>query len=392
MRNRALLLKAGLPFLILIVCVAIAAVMFASKQPPQQEQQERKPMLVEVMDVARQDVLYTIESQGSVMPKFRSDLTSEVSGRIETVSPNFVAGGFVRKGEVLVQLEDADYQTELKAAEATLYGARASLEEEKARARVAEEDWRQYSAEEIPELGLRKPQLAKEMANLSYAQAQVERAKRNLERTQLRAPYDAILRTKEVDVGEFISRGTKVAELFGTDVAEVRLPITDTELAYLELGDDPSAAKVTLSSQIGNKDFFWPANLVRSEGIIDDKSRFIYAVIEIADPYLRNTQSGPEHNLPLKFGRFVSASVTGTSARNMIQLPRKVLRSGDQVVVVKPDDTIERRIITIERSERDTVYIRDGLQDGERIAITPVAGLPNGATVRTMQATGAGES
>ncbi|MBD1391219.1 efflux RND transporter periplasmic adaptor subunit [Neiella sp. HB171785] len=392
MRNRALLLKAGLPVVILAVCFALAAVMFASKEPPQQEQQERQPMLVEVMSVARQDVRYTIESQGSVMPKFRSDLTSEVSGRIVTVSPNFVAGGFVRKGEVLVQLEDADYQTELKAAEATLYGAKAALEEEKARARVAEEDWRQYSAAEIPELGLRKPQLAKEMANLSYAEAQVERAKRNLERTQLRAPYDAILRTKEVDVGEFISRGTKVAELFGTEVAEVRLPITDTELAYLELGDDPSAAQVMLSSQIGNKEFNWPAQLVRSEGIIDDKSRFIYAVLEIDDPYLRSNKAGPEHNLPLKFGRFVSASVTGTAPRNMIRLPRKVLRSGNQVVVVKADDTIERRTITIERSERDTVYIRDGLADGERIAITPVAGLPNGAKVRTTAIADAGDS
>ncbi|MBW8192158.1 efflux RND transporter periplasmic adaptor subunit [Neiella marina] len=380
---RSRLLKAGLPVLILLLCLVVTFIMIQGQDAPEQEQQVRKPMLVEVISVSRQPVVYTIRSQGSVMPKFRSDLTTEVSGRVEAVSKNFVAGGFVRKGEVLVQLEQADYQTELKAAEATLYGARAALEEEKARAKVAEEDWRQYSAEEIPELGLRKPQLAKEMANLSYAHAQLDRAKRNLERTQIRAPYDAILRTKEVDVGEFLSRGTNVAELFGTDVAEVRLPITDTELAYLELGDDPSAATVLLTSNIGNKQFEWAARLARSEGIIDEQSRFIYAVIEVDDPYLRGASNAENQTLlPLKFGRFVGAEIVGTSERNMIRLPRKVVRGGDQVVVVTPENTVARRTIVVERSERDYVYVRDGLDDGERVAVTPIASLPNGSPVR----------
>lgn len=381
MATRSRLLKAILPIVIVVLCFVVTIMMIQGKEAPQQEQQARKPMLVEVMTASRDNVVYTIRSQGSVQPKFQSSLVSELSGRIDAVSDNFVAGGFVRKGEVLVQLEQADYLTELKAAEATLYGARAALEEEKARARVAEEDWRQYSAEEVPELGLRKPQLAKEMANLSYAKAQVEQAKRNLERTTIRAPYDAILRTKEVDIGEFISRGTVITELLGTEVAEVRLPMTDTELAYLELSDDPSAASVLLTSEIGNIEFDWPAKLKRSEGIIDEQSRFIYAVVEVDDPYLRD-QTEQSSALPLKFGRFVQAAITGTSPRNMIRLPRKVVRGGDQVVVVKPDDTVERRTIVVERSERDYVYVRSGLESGERVAITPIASLPNGSKVR----------
>ncbi|MCM2679309.1 efflux RND transporter periplasmic adaptor subunit [Echinimonas agarilytica] len=378
-------IKAGLPIVILSVVFMLAFILLSGAEPPQQEAEERLPMLVKVMTAERSNVRYKISSQGTVQPKLRGDLVNEVSGKVVSVSENFVVGGFVRKGDLLLQIDDSDFKTEVKAAEATLYGARASLEEEKARARVAEEDWRQYKTEEIPELGLRKPQLAKELANLSYAQAQLDQAKRNLKRTHIVAPYDAIISKKQVEMGEFLNKASVIAELYGTEIAEVRLPITDTESTYLELPSDGTPSSIQLSSVIGDKTIQWPAKLVRSEGIIDESSRFIYAVVQVADPYQRDGKN--DSLLPLKFGRFVSAQIVGATERNMIRVPRSVVRTGQQVVVVNADNIIEFRTVEIERSEQEHVYIRSGLEDGEKVSLTPVSGLPAGSVVRTAEST-----
>lgn len=387
MSSRPILIKAGLPILILAVVGLATAALVNSKEPPAQDPQERKPMLVEVMEVEFQPLRYRVRSQGTVQPKTQGAMVSEVSGRVVALSAEFVAGGLVRKGDVLVEVESLDYQTGVKSAEARVYGAKVALEEEKARARVAEEDWRQFNAEQIPELGLRKPQLAKELANLRSAQAQLEQAKRDLERTKIRAPYDAIIRSKQVDLGEFVTKGSVVAQLFGTELAEVRLPITEAELGYLSFGQQ---SKIELSTQLGHQTFSWPATLVREEGVIDPESRFVYVVAEVVDPYQRDVET--QQNLTLKFGQFVHADILSASSNSLIRLPRGALRNGRQVVLVDANNLIEFREIQIERAERDVVFVREGLKQGERVVLTPVSSLPSGSEVRTTQAQAKGAS
>lgn len=385
MNSRSLLVKAGLPVVILMIVGLVTFGLISGKQPPEQEPKERKPMLVEVMPVQFETIHYRIHSQGTVEPKHQGAMVSEVSGRVIGLADNFVAGGMVRKGDVLAQIEPLDYQTGVKAAEAEVYGAKVALEEEKARARVAEEDWRQFNAEQIPELGLRKPQLAKELANLRAAEARLEQQKRNLERTQIKAPYDAIINSKQVDLGEYVTPGTTMAQLMGTQIAEVRLPVTQSELDDLQLLSGASS-KVMLMARSGNAVQSWPATLVRSEGVIDPESRFNYVVAEVIDPYQRDQQMQAEKKL--LFGTFVSAELVSSNSHRQIRIPRAALKNGRKVVLVDEQNRIEFRALQIERAEQDYLYVSQGLREGERVVLTPVSALPAGSKVRIAQESG----
>ena len=244
--------KSGLPIIILLAAVVVMVVLIMNKPKPEIKEVEEKAFLVDVMPVEITDITYTVRSQGTVVPKVQSALTSQVSGIIESVSDVFVTGGMFQAGDILVTLEQADRKTELKLAQAELARAEAAYELELARGKVAEEEWRSVgrSASATPELGLRKPQLDSEKANLKAAQANFERAQRNLERTVIRAPYNGMITQKNVDIGQFVNTGMVLAQLANTDVAEVRLPLTDSDLAYLNLA----------SSEVGNVILF--ANVV----------------------------------------------------------------------------------------------------------------------------------
>ena len=231
----AKVIKFAVPLLIVVLAILGAFVMSKARKPPEKVSEAKAALLVEVQPVVRQDVVYHIESQGAVTPKTETSLVSEVNGRIVRVADDFVEGGFFNAGDVLVQVEPADYQTSVKAAEAALANAQAALEEEKARVKVAEEDWRSFQAGTAPQLGLRRPQLASALAKVRSAEADLDRAKRDLARTEIRAPYAGMVKNRAVDLGQFVSRGTSIGVIYGTDVAEVRLPLTDNDLAYLEL-------------------------------------------------------------------------------------------------------------------------------------------------------------
>ncbi|RTR34944.1 efflux RND transporter periplasmic adaptor subunit [Shewanella atlantica] len=368
------------PLYILVFFGVAAWLLISTKEAPEQKEEQKPIPIVDVVKVEQKTVSLNLPSYGVVNPKNKTQLVTEVQGRLLTISANFVAGGVVKKGEQLAVIEPSDYEADLNQAQASLAQAQAALEEEIARGEVAKNDWKGYDGGLPPELGLRLPQLKKEQANVKFAQASLARAKRNLERTVIRAPFEGIIKTRSVDLGQYVTLGTNLGELYDTRIAEIRLPLANNDLAYLESVDNPDT-EVTLSASLAGKTVTWTGNIIRSEGVIDAENRMVYLVAEIKDPYQR--KSSTEGQLPLKYGSFVTAVIKGRTVDGIVQLPRHIVRNG-QVAVISADNIIEVREVNVVRTDVNSVYIKDSLQDGERVSLTKLTNVSSGQLVKIL--------
>ena len=375
------LMKAGLPLLILIVAIAVATIMVKSRKPPEKKPVEEKAFLVDAIPVNTQPVTFKIMSQGNVVPKNKTSLSAQVSGRVVSLSDQFIAGGMVNKGDVLATLEQDDYLTDVKLAEAELAQAKAALEEEIARGKVAEAEWRSVNSVVPPELGLRKPQLAREQANVKATEAKLERARRNLARTEITAPYNGLIVERNIDLGQYVATGTMVGTVYSTDVAEIRLPVTDSDLAFLDVKrEQGNKNNVELTASVAGKTRRWKATLARTEGVRDSASRVIYVIAQISDPYQRNVDNDAAP--ALQFGQFVEAEITGTQSEDLIVLPRTTLRLDNTVMVVDEDRKLRIKPVEVVRTSADKVFLSSGIEDGEQVVVSAVPNPFDGMQVR----------
>jgi RND family efflux transporter MFP subunit len=279
----------------------------------------------------------------------------------------------VKKGQLLARIDPNDYHAALIDAEANMASARSALEKEVAQGKVAEREWKQITDTSPTELSLRKPQLAQELARVKSAQASVLRAKRNLQRSELRAPYDAMINSRTIGLGSFVGVGREIGLLFGTAVAEVRLPVADNQLEFLI--DQGQQAKVNLSGTYAGKDILWQAEIARSEGVIDSKSRMSYLVAEIQDPYhLSNTKN----EKPLRFGSYVEAKILGAEIASASIVPRYLVVNG-RVAILDNESKLHYAEINIVRQQGGNVVVSNGLLDGDKLIVSaldyPVDGM-----------------
>jgi RND family efflux transporter MFP subunit len=373
-----------LPLGLVILSIFVVAIMagIAKSKRPERKQDGAQAILVETIIAEQRSLNFVVSSQGAVRPRTETTLVSEVSGKVVWVSPEFVAGGFFRRNQELLRIDPSDYEAALKRAEANLASRRARLADEQARSEQALKDWRNLGREGEPsELVLRKPQLQDAIANVSAAEADVQKARRDLERTRITVPYDGLLREKIVDVGQYVAPGTRLGVSFAIDSAEIRLPLSATDLGYLEL---PSATEsgdhrfpsVTLFAEEGGETRSWQARIIRTEGVMDETSRVLYAVAQVVDPYGVLGQSAQEE---LRVGTFVRAEIEGKAADNVVVLPRHVLQNDNTVLVANQQNELEIRPVTVVRAEPRTVYLSSGVRGGERIVTTtldaPIPGL-----------------
>lgn len=375
------------PYVLLIIAagLVIATVLAMSRMAPEKKTEARLPPLVQLQVPKFASVQYQLPSQGTVQAKTETSLVSEVSGKIVEIADVFVAGGFFNQGDLLIKVEQSDYKTAVKAAEAALANAKAVLEEEKARAKVAERDWLNYTEGKAPALGLRKPQLASALAKVQSAEADLERALRDLSRTEIRAPYSGMVRSRSANLGQFVSRGNQLGVLLDTSIAEIRLPLALTDLddlgLPLESANSAFALPVTLSSQ----GLEWQAELVRTEGVLDEKSRVIYVVAEIKDPYQRKAKATDTSVQPLRFGQFVNALISGRQSVDVTQLPRHLLKPGNLVLVADAEMQLQLREVKLDRADQQFAYILSGFTAGDQIVTSPLANPLPGLKVRTAQ-------
>ena len=367
-------LKIVLPIAIIGGAVLVSWQIIAARPEVERVAPPPPTLLVQVAVAQREPVTFTVRSQGVVTPRTRTTLVSEVSGQIAEVSPAFVSGGFFNKGDVLVRIDPRHYQTAFKRARSEVAKARTKVATEHALAGYAYQDWqrlRELNASERPasDLALRKPQLAEAVAALEFAEADLEKATEDLDRTVIRAPYDGMVREKRADVGQYVNVGAQLAETFATDYAEVRLPLPQVDLQYLELPGPDSEAflPVELTADIGGVRRTWHGRIIRSEGVFDAESRVLHVVAQVDDPYGQGGGGGE----PLRIGTFVTAEIQGREGGSLFVIPRHSLQRGETLWMVGDDMTIQPRLLEIVRADEQFSYVTTGLSDGERYTVTP---------------------
>jgi len=329
---------------------------------------------VEATRLAPRDYQVVIRSQGTVKARTESTLIPEVAGIVVQVSPSFFDGGFFEKGELLLQIDKSNYETALTVAQASLTDALSNLEQERALAEQALADWKRLGrSEEASPLTLRKPQLAKAEAAVESARARVRDAERNLKRTSILAPYAGRILTKRVDLGQYVSPGTVLANIYAVDYAEIRLPLSNRQMAHVNLpevfrgeGKVGGEPRVTLSAEVGGRIARWQGRIVRTEGAVDTRSRQQFVIAQVKDPYARRSADQP----PLKVGMFVEAEIEGTRLTNVFVVPRSALRPNDEVLVIDDNNRLHRQRVQIEWRDKENVIVNRGLKAGDVLCLT----------------------
>ena len=364
-----------LPVFIVGVGVMLAGAMIIFKEQPESTAVAERVAAVEIMTVRSADITFTIASQGTVTPRTETTIVSEVSGKVISVSEKLVAGGYFNQGEVLLTIDSDDYQVAVEQARANLLTAQAQLSLEAAQAEQAGKQWdlSGRSRESAPLLALRTPFLLEAEARVLSAESDLQRAERQLARTTIRAPYDALVREKSADIGQYISMGSQIASIFATDYAEIRLPLSDSDLAWLALPRPgqlagAEASPVVLHAVVAGRQQHWQGSIVRTEGVVDSNSRMHFAVARIEDPYaLRKPDKAV-----LSAGTFVNARLSGIRVSNIFSLPHKALYNGNEVLLMDAEQRLRRRLVNVVRADADWVYIDQGLSDNEQVIISPV--------------------
>ena len=379
-------------FLISIVLIAAASVatwlLYLNRPSTAIAEPEVKPITVDVAVVARETIRIPVHAQGTVTPLQATVIQAEVKGRVVEVSEDFNVGGFVAAGEILLRIDPRDYQTNLLRAQAAVESAESNLAQERGRAEVALREWQNLPkgsqrSQDARDLYLRKPQLEQAEAQLLAARADLDTARDNLERTIIRAPYPALIRHKHIDLGQFVAAGSQLAEVVSVDTAEVRLPLPQSRLEYLDLpglqGYKQPVA-IDLYTDIAGETRHWLANLHRTEGIFDERSRVLFAVARVEDPYGLN-KNGKDGSEPLRIGTFVNATIEGKAIADLVTLPRSVLRAGNNLWVVDANNRLRNREVSVLRVGGEIIYVESGLEEGDLVSLTNVDSSLNGADV-----------
>jgi RND family efflux transporter MFP subunit len=375
------------PLVVLVVGAAAAWTIIAARPAVTTQPPELRAPLVRVMTAQTQTVKLNITAQGTVVPRAESELVPEVSGPVVWMSPSLVAGGFFEADEVLLRLDRTDYEIGRERARAAL--ARSESELRRAardltrRRALAEQKFASDAAIDVAENAEKAASAA-----VREARAQLRQAERDLARTEIHAPYAGRVRDERVDVGQFVSRGTPVAHLYAIDAAEIRLPIADDQLAFVDLptfyrGEprDQIGPTAVLRAEFAGREHVWTGQIVRTEGEIDPRSRVVHVIARVEDPYGR---SGDGERPPLAVGLFVEAEIEGREVEEVVVLPRAALRDGSHVLVVDPDDRLRIRAVEVMRVNREAAILRSGVRAGERICLSPLDAVVDGMKVRTV--------
>jgi len=376
--NPSALKRLILPVLILAFAVATFVALVNNQPALKTTVKEPVPVAVRALRVNLTPVQLTVKSEGNVQPSVETKVVAQVGGEVIELSSSLVTGGEFSVGDVLLKLDPRDYEIALARSQAALSRAQAEQRfaaEEAARIRSL------YGEElaSIAQLQSAERLLAVANATLDDASAAVKRASVDLERTVFTAPFNGRVRSENVDIGQFLSKGAMIATLYDTDRLQVRLPLADAQLAYLDpsyaqtglAGEVP--ANVVLTANYAGDTQSWSAKLLRTEGDISTKSRFLHVIVEVTE-----TLNGNGVRLPV--GLFVDAVIDGRTVNNLVSVPRTALRPDNSVMVIDDNDKLHFRDVAVFKLSDDDVLISEGLTSGERISISPlqfvVEGMP----------------
>lgn len=327
---------------------------------------------VKIDDLSPEDYQVTISSFGEVTPLESTRIAAQVSGEVVSWHPEFVAGGLVKRGDVLFTIEKDNYEAALLQAEADLSLAQAQLIEELAKADVAKQEAKKLKRK-VSDLYLRKPQVMSAKAAVKSAEARLKIAKRDLDNCEVVAPYDALVISRDIGVGQFVAQGAGVAELNNVEYAEITIPIAGFDSQFLpdNLHKQP-AVVANRGVQFSQRE----GTVVRDLGVIDQHTRMTQLVIRIEDPYSLKS------NLPaIKYGSYVEVSFAGKTLNNVFKLPQELVTN--KTVWVVENERLAAKQVTILREEGEYFLISEGLKDNDKLVRTVPEYPQNGQQVKT---------
>jgi len=392
LRTIGRILAFALPIVILAGGIALFVVLLMTGPKPEEKADTAHPPAVQFAVAHARPTTIAVTVQGEARPRNEASLAAQVAGRIVWASPKFADGGAFAEGEVMARVEDADYRLAVVRARSQVAQAQEGLAREEAEAELARQDWQTLGRGEAPPLAVREPQLAQARAALAAAEASLRSAELDLSRTSIRAPFTGRVRERRANVGDYVGPGTPVAVMFATATMEIRVPLTDADLGAMRvpMGFAATAAnpgpRAHVSHVMGGRIVTWEGRLIRTDAAMDARTRLIYGVIEVRDPFAASNAS------PLAPGMFVTARVEGSSRENLVAAPRSALKRNEFVYVIGDDNTISVRQVRPAQTTADEVLFRDGVADGERVVVSHLSSPRAGMAVTPISSTGETEA
>lgn len=378
-----------LPIVILVGCLLVSSYLIRNPTTVEEAAVEIIPVSVRVAEVSLESVELVVGSQGKVQAAQTVSLSSAVAGPIEWISPSMESGGYIEAGGVLLRLQTSDFETALERSRANMQQTLAESEFADAELeRLQELAERRLASDSQLQDAQRRAEVNR--ARLADAEASFRQAELDLERTELRAPFNAVIQSRDVELGQYVNRAQSVAVLFGADEVEVRVPLAMRQLGFLDIplgqrGEIPEqyAPEVTLTGTYGGQEYQWQGKLVRIEASIDPNSNTVQTIIRVPQPSMGDQWAMQQHKaIPLPIGLYVEADIKGRTVDNIISLPRSVIRNNNQVLVVDAENKMYFREVEIFRLEEQQVLISGGILPGERICISPIQAVVDGMAVQ----------
>jgi len=359
------------------VSIVIASLLFLFKPIAEKQPVKVALSLAEFVRVNIQPARITVRTQGSVSAKTYINLVAEVSGRITHMAQLKLNGGFFKKGEILLTIDNTDYKLAMARTQAQVAAAKQQLIKVEVEAGQARYDLKQIGRDpsRSTAYALREPHLAEARANLQAAQADLKIAQLQMQRTRVKAPFDGRVVSKLVDIGQYVSTGTVLADIYSTDIAKVRLPLSLRQIELLGISFDNRQSQlqrvdVELSSEVLSAKHYWQARLSHMEGVLDARNRLAYLVAEVVGPYVRDDKY-PDRPF-LTPGMFVRAKLTGEEKAAVAILPGASLRRQNEVWVIDDTDRLLKKQIEIYSKDEHFIYVKSGLQQGERVIVNAI--------------------
>ena len=377
--------RALLPLLVILVALVLTFALVKSRKAPMPHAAPYLGPLVEVQGLVKTNRQVIVSATGSAQSRYQVGITPQVKGRISELSPELVAGGTFRKGELLFAIEEVDYQLAIALAQANLAQADLELLRNENLADLARKEWYALNTDSAVEpnpLVVYEPQLKNARAQRDAAQANVKQAELNLQRTKVFAPFNCYVRSEQLEIGQYVNAGSPVATVAGLDQVEIVVPLPLNELVWLQVPRNGtthgSLAKVELQS--GGQTFHWQVEITRALGEIDPRNRMARVVVTVVEPFPRLAERKLLHDLLP--GMFVEVHLQGEELSAVIAVPRGALHDNDTVWIVDDENRLHIREVEILRRERDEVLIRSGLDGSERIVLTNLSGAAEGMLLR----------
>jgi RND family efflux transporter MFP subunit len=383
-------LRRLIQFFLVTAFIIIGVVGFNALKASKPQIQKRKTApsvpFVRVIKVTTAEHLVQVKGEGTVQPLRESKLVPQVSGNVIYISPSLVDGGEFSKGGILLRIEPEDYRLAVTLAEAKVKDTESKLELAKEEAAAAREEWRLLYPETAdgennpPPLVAKEPQLRAVQARLEADRADLRKAQLNLERTELRAPFEGRVSEESVDIGQYVTHGQALATLYSTEAAEIVVPLEIEDLLWFHVPGftqgNGSGSPAIVSAQVAGMELSWQGEVVRTEGRLDQKTRMINVVIHVERPYAQRP--------PLIFGLFVKVHIQGHTLTNAAIVPRAALRQEDQVWVVDDTGKLRFRKVEVVRIQGEEVLIKSGIEDGEKLVVSSLKAVSDRMAVKAI--------